>query len=466
MLFNSLAFVIFFPLVVAGYFVLPSRFRNIFLLAASCYFYMYFNPVYILILFYTIAVDYIAGLKIEKNTGNKKRQKGWLYASLVANLGALAFFKYADFILENVNSVLHLARVDHSYSLLHILLPIGLSFHTFQAISYTVEVYRGNQKAERNLIDYSLYVMFFPQLVAGPIERPQRLIHQFKERHYFSYENFSIGAKWILWGMFKKIVVADNLATIVDAVYNNPYNYNGWALITATVLFAFQIYGDFSGYSDIAKGTAKILGFDLMINFNLPYFSKNVSEFWRRWHISLSGWFKDYVYISLGGNKRKFFRNTFITFALSGMWHGASFTYLIWGLLNGLFVYFDKLFSNWSLKIPAIIRISVTFIIIDFCWIFFRATSLGDAGYIITHAFSDLSLQSLLSIGLGRHIWLIAITMLVFMLATEWFTKQKSIIDWWQTTTRLKKVVFLNVLLLFMLFFGVFEHRTFIYFQF
>ncbi len=427
---------------------------------------MVFNPVYVLILFYTIVVDYIAGLKIEKHKNNVRTKKYWLFASLVANIGALAFFKYADFILENLNSVFHLVQIDHSYSLLHILLPIGLSFHTFQAISYTVEVYRGHQKAERNLIDYSLYVMFFPQLVAGPIERPQRLLHQFKEKHFFKYENFSLGAKWILWGLFKKIVVADNLSVIVDAVYNSPQNHSGLALITATFLFAFQIYGDFSGYSDIAKGTAKILGFDLMINFNLPYFSKNVSEFWRRWHISLSSWFKDYVYIPLGGSRKKVLRSTFFTFALSGLWHGANVTYLIWGALNGLLVYMEKTIFNRGFNFPAWLKIGFTFMAIDFCWIVFRASNLTDAWYIINHLFTNWSVNSIAAIGVDRHHWLIAIAMLAFMIAVEWISRHKSIIETWHNATRIKKVAFLNILLFLMLCFGVFEHRTFIYFQF
>ncbi len=427
---------------------------------------MVFNPVYVLILFYTIAVDYIAGLKIEKNHNNLRVKKYWLWASLVANIGALAFFKYADFILESLNGIFYLTHTEHSFSLLNILLPIGLSFHTFQAISYTVEVYRGKQQAERNLIDYSLYVMFFPQLVAGPIERPQRLLHQFKEKHVFKYENFSIGAKWILWGLFKKIVVADNLAIIVDAVYASPQQYNGLALICATILFAFQIYGDFSGYSDIAKGTAKILGFDLMINFNLPYFSKNVSEFWRKWHISLSTWFKDYVYIPLGGNQTKGFKNTLLTFALSGLWHGANITFLIWGLLNGLMVYADKYIFKRTYNFHSWLKIGLTFIGIDFCWIVFRASNIGDAWYIITHLFADWSVNSILAIGVDRHIWAIAISMLMFMIGVEWMSRHKSLIETWHNSKRIYKVMFLNLLLLFMLFFGVFEHRTFIYFQF
>ena len=236
MLFNSLAFLAFFPIVVILYFLLPLKFKNIFLLASSCYFYMYFNPIYVLILFYTIAIDFIAGIKIEKNARNKTIQKRWLYASLFANIGALVLFKYANFLLAISSSFLHVISIDHSFSIINILLPIGLSFHTFQAISYTIEVYRGNQCAEKDLTVYALYVMFFPQLVAGPIERPQRLLHQFKQNNTFNYSNFSIGTKWILWGLFKKVVVADNLAILVDSVFDNPHQHTGLALLSATVL--------------------------------------------------------------------------------------------------------------------------------------------------------------------------------------------------------------------------------------
>ncbi len=466
MLFNSFAFILFFPLVVGCYFLLPQRFRNIFLLACSCYFYMYFNPIYILILAYTIAVDFFVGIKIENNFGNRRAQKIWLYASLVANIGALAFFKYANFVWENISSALSLASINPSFSLPAILLPIGLSFHTFQAISYSVEVYRGKQKAERNILVYSLYVMFFPQLVAGPIERPQRLLHQFTGKHYFTYSNFSIGAKWILWGLFKKVVVADNLSTLVDAVYNSPQSHTGLALLAATGLFAFQIYGDFSGYSDMAKGIAKIMGFDLSINFNLPYFSASVSEFWRKWHISLSSWFKEYVYVPLGGNKENFFRNLFITFALSGLWHGANFTYLVWGVLNGILVFMDKYVFKIPFNIPRFLKMAMAFLLIDFCWIFFRSSSLSDASYIITHAFTNWSWYTLNTIAVERHTWFIALSMLAFMLTVEWLTKAKSVIGWWNETAREYKIIFLNVLLILMLLFGVFEHRTFIYFQF
>ncbi|MEI9935338.1 MAG: MBOAT family O-acyltransferase [Ferruginibacter sp.] len=302
---------------------MPHKFRWILLLTASCIFYMAFVPVYILILIFTIINDYIAGIIIE-NAQNKKR-KLFLVLSIVSNVGVLAFFKYYNFFIENVNALLHSLHVTtYSVPLLSILLPIGLSFHTFQAMGYTIEVYRGNQKAERHFGIYALYVMFYPQLVAGPIERPQNLLHQFWEKHSFSSQRLLDGLRLMLWGFFKKVVIADRLALYVNAVFNFPGNYHYLNLIIATLFFTIQIYCDFSGYSDIAIGAAKTMGFDLMTNFNRPYFSKNIQEFWAKWHISLSTWFKDYLYIPLGGNRVKVSRmylNIAIVFLVSGLWH-------------------------------------------------------------------------------------------------------------------------------------------------
>ncbi len=304
MLFNSLEFVIFFPVVTLLYFLLPHRFRWLHLLAASCVFYMFFIPAYILILAFTIVIDYFAGILIENARG--KSRKIFLATSLAANIGVLFVFKYYNFFSENLAQIASLLNVEYALPALSILLPVGLSFHTFQAMSYTIEVYRGNQKAERHFGIYALYVMFYPQLVAGPIERPQSLIHQFYERHDFDSNRVSNGLKLMLWGLFKKIVVADNLAVFVDAVYNQPRAWDGVNLIIATIFFAFQIYCDFSGYSDIAIGAAEVMGFKLMTNFNRPYHSKSISEFWKRWHISLSTWFRDYLYIPLGGNRGRY----------------------------------------------------------------------------------------------------------------------------------------------------------------
>ncbi len=332
MLFNSWQFLIFFPVITTLYFVLPHKYRWFLLLVASCVFYAAFVPAYLLILGATIIIDYVAGIYIEKNLG--KRRLLFLIISVAANVGTLAFFKYFNFFNDNVSYLAHFIGWNYPIQSLKILLPIGLSFHTFQAMSYTIEVYRGHQKAEKHLGIYALYVMFYPQLVAGPIERPQNLIHQFYEQHKFEYQRVADGLKLMAWGMFKKVVIADRLSILVNQVYGNPTEFTGFPLILATVLFAFQIYCDFSGYSDIAIGAAQVMGFKLMDNFNRPYFSKSIGEFWKRWHISLSTWFKDYVYIPLGGNKVGKWHwqfNIFLVFLISGLWHGANWTYVIWG---------------------------------------------------------------------------------------------------------------------------------------
>ncbi|HEX2936722.1 MAG TPA: MBOAT family O-acyltransferase [Bacteroidales bacterium] len=346
---------------------------------------MAFVPIYILILGFTIVIDYFAGIYIEN--AEKGRRKLLLIFSLIANIGVLAVFKYYNFLNENLSFLMHGFGLANPIPHLSILLPIGLSFHTFQAMSYTIEVYRGHQKAERHFGIYSLYVMFFPQLVAGPIERPQNLLHQFREKYDFEYQRVVDGLKLMLWGLFKKLVIADRLATYVDAVYNYPDQHTGMSLIVATILFAFQIYCDFSGYSDMAIGAAKILGFKLMTNFNRPYLSRSISEFWKRWHISLSTWFKDYLYISLGGNRvsvPRWYFNLFIVFLISGLWHGANWTYIIWGALNGFYLIFaivsqpfrDKVNKLTGLKnVPVLFHISqilITFSLSCFAWIFFQ----------------------------------------------------------------------------------------------
>lgn len=396
MLFNSIQFLFFFAIVTILYFALPYNKRWMLLLASSCYFYMAFVPIYILILGVTIVIDYIAGIYIENAEG--KRRKSFLIISLIANFGVLAIFKYYNFINENFSVLLKGFALDNPIPYLSILLPIGLSFHTFQAMSYTIEVYRGNQKAERHFGIYSLYVMFYPQLVAGPIERPQNLLHQFREKYDFDYTRVVEGLKLMLWGIFKKLVIADRLALYVNAVYNNPEQHNGNTFIVATVFFAIQIYCDFSGYSDIAIGAARVMGFKLMTNFNRPYFSRNISEFWKRWHISLSTWFKDYLYITLGGNRLsvpRWYFNLFIVFVISGLWHGANWTYIIWGGLNGFYLVFaivsykyrDKLSKAFGLnnfpKLNHFTEILITFGLTCFAWVFFRANHVDDAFLII-----------------------------------------------------------------------------------
>lgn len=317
MIFNSFEFLVFFIVVSTLYFTLPHRYRWFHLLAASIFFYSYFIPIYFLILFGTIVIDYFAGIQIERSEGRKR--KLFLILSLIANIGILAVFKYYNFFITNVNSLLSLSANDFQFSLMSIALPIGLSFHTFQAMSYTIEVYRKNQSAERHFGIYALYVMFYPQLVAGPIERPQNVLHQFYIKQKFSYDNAVRGLRLMLWGLFKKVVIADNLSVVVDHVYSQPEAVSGLSVMTGAIFFSIQIYCDFSGYSDIALGTARFMGFDLMKNFNIPYYSKSISEFWSRWHISLSTWFRDYLYIPLGGNRggeAKIMRNIFVVFIL------------------------------------------------------------------------------------------------------------------------------------------------------
>lgn len=391
MLFNSLDFLLFFSLVTVLYFLLKHPYRWILLLVASCIFYMFFKPVYILILGFTIVIDYLAGIYIERSSANNKKK--FLILSIIANVGVLAFFKYYNFFNDSITSLSSLLKINNTIPHLDILLPIGLSFHTFQAMSYTIEIYKGRQKAERHFGIYALYVMFYPQLVAGPIERPQNILPQLHTEKYFNYPMVVAGLRLMLWGFFKKMVIADNLSPIVDNVYGNPTQQNGFTFLIATYFFAFQIYCDFSGYSDIALGSAKVMGIELMRNFNIPYIATSVKEFWERWHISLSTWFRDYVYIPLGGNrvtKSRWIINLLIVFLLSGFWHGANWTFLIWGLLHGSFLVIELLVNSTirksidtSSKWWKFISVLVTFHLVLFAWIFFRANSVDNALYVI-----------------------------------------------------------------------------------
>ncbi len=407
MVFNSPHFAVFFIIVTSLYFLIPHKFRWLLLLVSSYYFYMTYIPIYVLILEFTIIIDYFSGIVIEESEGYKR--KLFLIISLISNIGVLAIFKYFNFF-NNVVSQLSLFFGYHNpIPFLSWALPIGLSFHTFQAMSYTIEVYRKNQKAERNFGIYSLYVMFYPQLVAGPIERPQNLIHQFYEKHNFDYTRVTNGLKLMAWGLFKKIVIADRLSVLVDYVFNSPYKHHGLSFLIAAIFFSFQIFCDFSGYSDMAIGIASVMGFKLMKNFNNPYHAKSVREFWTRWHISLSTWFKDYLYIPLGGNRVSTLRlclNLFIVFMISGLWHGANWTFLIWGALHGFYIIISiasqklrrymakKVFLDRLPTLNNFLKVLVTFTLVTFAWIFFRANTIGQAFYIsksiITDSFGDI----------------------------------------------------------------------------
>jgi alginate O-acetyltransferase complex protein AlgI len=408
MLFNSLQFAIFFPILTGVFYLLARRWRVRWLLATSCVFYMAFIPAYILVLFTTILIDYFAGIFIETSEGRSKTV--WLWVSIVSTCTVLFVFKYFDFFTGSFVGVAGLLGWHLPRPALSIILPIGLSFHTFQSLSYVVEVYWGKQKAERDFVVYATYVMFFPQLVAGPIERPQNMLHQFREWHAFHYADVTAGLKRMAWGFFKKMVVADRLALYVNDVYSSPRHHNGLQLTIATFFFAYQIYCDFSGYTDIAIGAAQILGFRLMENFNTPYYALSVSEFWHRWHISLSTWFRDYVYIPMGGSrvsKQRHILNILITFSVSGLWHGANWTYVIWGFLNGVYLVTGWLTRNWrnqffeAIGLPEqnpvrkVIMWSSTFLLTCTAWVVFRARNMRDAVYVWTHLASGWNFQQI-----------------------------------------------------------------------
>ena len=437
---------------------------------------MAFVPVYILILAFTILIDYFAGIYIEKTEG--RRRKLYLIFSLIANIGVLAFFKYYNFLDRNLSLLLHSFGLTNPIPYLSILLPIGLSFHTFQAMSYTIEVYRGHQKAERHFGIYSLYVMFYPQLVAGPIERPQNLLHQFREKYDFDYDRIVEGLKLMLWGFVKKLVIADRVAIYVNAVYNNPEQHNGMTFLIATIFFAIQIYCDFSGYSDIAIGAAKVMGFKLMTNFNRPYLARNISEFWKRWHISLSTWFKDYLYIPLGGNRvsiPRWYFNLLLVFIISGLWHGANWTYIIWGGLNGFYLIFAIVTYGVRKKITRFIgidklpilnqslQIVTTFILACFAWIFFRANNVTDAFNIIKKI-STFKGPIFIEDPSMIIYPVLAIFLLLFVeLKQEYYKGGFSFLN--NSNWVLRNLSYTALIILILLF-GVFDGGQFIYFQF
>lgn len=474
MLFNSFDFFVFFVVTSCIYFAIVHRFRWFLLLVVSCYFYMYFIPAFIVILFVTIIIDYFAGLGIEKSLG--KRKKIYLILSVITNIGILVLFKYYNFITSNINSYL---PNESQFSLLSIVLPVGLSFHTFQAMSYTIEVYRGNQKAEKHFGIYALYVMFYPQLVAGPIERPQNILHQFKEEKKLDLDRISSGLKRILYGLVKKVVVADRLAIVVDEVYANPEAYNGVAFLIGAVFFSFQIYCDFSGYSDIAIGSARVLGFDLMKNFKQPYFSKSITEFWSRWHISLSTWFKDYLYIPLGGNrvsKTHLAFNLLIVFMVSGLWHGANWTFIVWGAIHGILVVLSNMIKL-DIKLPSFFSSSITFIIVTIVWIFFRAESLDVAVNYLYRMFlftdnsyfqlSKYDIHGLPPTFISLPFWKFLLSGLLIptlLLADYLDASGKFSILKFQNSVF--SSLFYSLIIIAILVFGVFETKQFIYFQF
>jgi len=395
MIFNSIAFAVFLPIVFILYWILPHKFRWLLLLISSYYFYMSWNVKYVVLIFFTTAVSYICALMIEK-TQSIKLKRFYMITAITISSSVLFFFKYFNFFSENICTILNTFAIQLQPITLKLLLPVGISFYTFQTLAYVIDVYKGEIKAEKHFGHYATFISFFPQLVAGPIERTKNLLPQIKSEHLFCYDKAVYGLRLMAWGFYKKIIIADNLAVYVDKIYNNLEQYQGFALIIATLCFTFQIYCDFSGYSDIAIGTAKLFDIDLMTNFKSPYFSASIHEFWSRWHISLSTWFKDYVYISLGGNRCGKLRhniNLIVTFLVSGLWHGASWTYIVWGWGNGLAQIIENSFikKKGTYKVLWWIKVFLIFIFCNIAWVFFRATTLQNAIYVFCNMFNGIS---------------------------------------------------------------------------
>lgn len=414
MLFNSLQFLIFFPVVTLVYFLIPQRVKYLWLLAASYYFYMCWNPEYAILIAVSTVITWLSGIFIDKGKTPLAR-KLTVAASFTLNLAILFYFKYFYFTMDNINAVramLHLSELKPKFD---VILPVGISFYTFQALSYTVDVYRGDVAPEKNLLKYALFVSFFPQLVAGPIERSKNLLAQVNDKHYFNYERVRGGLLLMLWGFFLKLVIADRAAIVVNTVYNNMADFTGVQLAIATVCFALQIYCDFESYSTIAKGAARVMGFELMDNFHHPYFSISIAEFWRNWHISLSTWFRDYLYIPLGGNRkgklRKYF-NLMVVFVVSGLWHGASWNYVIWGAVHGIYQVIGDAGKNFRKFVCAVLDIDrdtpqyrwfqrgITFSLVTFAWIFFRSENLSQAIAVIKSIFTDFAPWSIYNGGI------------------------------------------------------------------
>jgi alginate O-acetyltransferase complex protein AlgI len=477
MLFNSIKFALFLPVVFLLYWFVTRkslRLQNILLFIASYYFYASWDWRFLFLLLTSTLIDYYTGIRLS-STENKAARKTWLWVSIAINVGLLAVFKYFNFFAESFGEVIGYLGFQVNTWTLKIILPLGISFYTFHGLSYVIDIYKGKIKVERNFINYSVFVSFFPLLVAGPIERATHLLPQIQKERTFDYAKAVDGLKQILWGLFKKVVIADQCAEFADMIFNSPGNYSGGTLLLGAVFFAFQIYGDFSGYSDIALGTARLFGIELLRNFAFPYFSRDIPAFWRRWHISLSSWFRDYVYIPLGGSKDGLFkriRNTVITFLLSGLWHGANWTFIIWGGLNALYMMPSLIFNKR--KKPAIVesssylpslkelsQILITFALTVFAWIFFRSKSLAQALSFIKGIFTASFLPRS-EPSFGYIFWLLA-----FFLVVEWVGRnnQYALENLGNNKRRFYRWAFyLSIGLLVFIYRG--KQQPFIYFQF
>ena len=496
MIFNSLQYLIFFSVVVFLYYIFPYKYRNLWLLVSSYYFYMCWDAKYAGLMLLSTFITYLSGIlmqTVNETCSIEVRQrflKKWIvFFSFATNIGILFFFKYFNFFNHAGKALFDKFSFNWSIPSINVLLPVGISFYTFQALSYTVDVYRGKIDAEQHFGKYALFVSFFPQLVAGPIEQSSHLLHQFDRQNKFDYDAMRRGLLLIGFGLFKKVVIADRIAIFVNAVYGKPTLYGGITLSIATIFFAIQIYCDFSGYTDIAIGSAKILGYDLMKNFDCPYFSTSIAEFWRRWHISLGAWFREYLYIPLGGNRVKMHRkyiNLMATFLVSGLWHGANFTFVIWGFLHGAYQIIGYLTKNIRAKIAAFFKVDskcfshrlfqtvVTFALVCFAWIFFRADNLSDAWYIVKNLKPNdywvLFDNSLFTLGLDRKEFDVALVSIGILFFVDWLSTKINLV----AALKKQHIVF-RWTIYFMLIFGViifgsygqqYSAVSFIYFQF
>ncbi|PHS62297.1 MAG: membrane-bound O-acyltransferase family protein [Flavobacterium sp.] len=480
MLFNSLDFAIFFPIFFVLYWIFAQKLttRNILILASSYLFYGWWDWRFLFLIIFSSLVDFTIGQKIYK-ASKKSVKRNYLIISLLLNLGFLAYFKYANFFIDSFIKSFRLFGGELDSFSLHIILPVGISFYTFQTLSYTIDIYRGKLKPTTNWLAFFSFVAFFPQLVAGPIERASHLLPQFFRTYKFNYKAFKSGLLLMAFGLFKKMVIADRLAILVNEVYNNPTEHSGQALIIATIFFAFQIYCDFSGYSDIAIGIARTLGFDLMKNFDTPYFSKSITEFWRRWHISLSTWFRDYVYIPLGGSKNgtnRTYINLLLVFVISGLWHGAAITFIIWGFIHGIIIVIEKAFSNYNVIIKrerffsGLFFTIFTFIIVCFAWIFFRANSFSDSIYIAQNIinFSPV-FNNFYNLGLAPHEFFLAIIAVINLLIFDYIHKKYNALKLLNRIHFIGRSIVYVVIVFVIIIFGIYGDDSaseFIYFQF
>lgn len=479
MLFNSIEFAVFLPIVFALYWFITNKslkLQNLLIVVSSFIFYGWWDWRFLLLLVFSASVDYFVGIGLSHQQNKQKRQR-LLLLSIIVNLGILGFFKYYNFFAESFIDAFSFLGMKPSIRSLNIVLPVGISFYTFQALSYSIDVYKRKLEPTKDIAAYFAFISFFPQLVAGPIERATHLLPQFYKKRIFEYQDGTEGMRLILWGLFKKVVVADNCAVFVNAVFADYANATSLQLILGVVFFAFQIYGDFSGYSDMALGIARLFGFNLMTNFKTPYFSRDIAEFWRRWHISLTTWFRDYVYIPIGGSKNgkgKAILNTFIVFIVSGFWHGANWTFIAWGSLNALFfiplLLLNKNRSNLNTvaeergypNLIEVFQISTTFILICISWVLFRSESLTDAIHYLTHIFDPG--KGVGNIEVGISLLLVIIAVLIYF---DWnFRTEVVPFSNWTKSLPKRYSAYLIVILLIAFYGAYINPQSFIYFQF